>query len=298
MSSARLQVHHALLVARREVRLLLRSRIVRRALMVLAVLAWLPVILVPLRQGRVAIAAFDDLVPLALAVLGVTIPLLALLTGAETIAGEFEDHSLLALLLLPISRTALLAGKCLGRLVVFSVAFLVAFGSAALVVLLVRGRDGGSDYLALCVATWLLALVCGGLGCLVGVLGQTRLRSFGAALVAWMVLVFAIDAMLLAGLVATEAPQAVEVGGRGHSELAAPTGAGSRGARVAPWSMSTSPVSLFRLTVLSMAPGLRDSLPPLGLRVPAALLALGWAAWLVVPLSLAAGGFRHSQINW
>ncbi|MFQ5720266.1 MAG: ABC transporter permease subunit, partial [Acidobacteriota bacterium] len=207
-----------MLVARREAALLVRGRTAGALVAVLGAVAWIPVLLTPLRSGTLGIATFGEATPLLLALAGVVLPLLALLAGTDLLAGEIEDGTLVPVLTLPISRRTCFIGKGLARAALLATAYTTAFGSAGAAVALAHGAAGGVDFVAVAAAGLLLCLVCGGLGAWLGAAGAGRVRAYGAALASWVVLAFVLDAILLALVVAMTAPPP-RVGMHGHGEL-------------------------------------------------------------------------------
>jgi len=304
--------HPVLLVAGREVTLLRRGRTARVAFGLLAAVAWLPALLVPLRAGAAGIAAFGETTLLTLALGGVVLPLLALLAGADLLAGEIEDGSLAPVLTLPVSRAACFTGKALARAGLLGSVYLVSFVSAGVTVAVLRGADGWRDYAAVAASGLFLCLACGGIGALLGAAGRGRLRAFGAALVTWLVLVVALDTLLLALVVAQAPAPPAEVGVHGHGELVAPATpplhdphahgdhrpetATATGTPLT-WLMLLDPVDVYRLTALSAAPSLRARLalavPGGGLPGRWLPLITGWWVWWVVPPLLALWRFRR-----
>jgi ABC-type transport system involved in multi-copper enzyme maturation permease subunit len=299
------------LMARREVRLLLRGRGTLGAVALLMGVAWLPVLLLPLRSGLLGVAAFGEMIPLQIALEGVIVPLLALLAGADLLAGELEDGSLLSIVTLPISRRACFVGKCLGRGSLFVGIYLLVFASAGATVMLIQGVAGWQDWTAVAGVGLVLALACGAIGTTLGASGRGRLRAFGGALTVWIVLVFALDALLLAVVVALAPPPPSGVGEHGHSEIQAPAGEdpharqaepeGRTPAELSGWLMALNPVSLFRLTALVSSPELR---PRLGLALPAgspsemfAVMTLGWLVWLATPLLVGIRLFQRADLH-
>src|SRR5512137_404562 len=137
-----------ILITRRELSLMLRGRLSRGILGLLLVVAFLPPLLLSLRAGSLGLAPFSETVALALAFGEVTLPLIGLLTGADVLAGESEDGTLVPLVALPVSRTICFAGKFIGRATVLIAAYLAAFGSAGLAIAALRGLDGWVDYAA------------------------------------------------------------------------------------------------------------------------------------------------------
>jgi len=305
----------ALLMARREVRILSRSRATLGAVVLLAAVAWLPAILLPLRRGSIGIASFAEMVPLQIALEAVILPLLALLAGAELFAGELADGSLVPVLTLPLSRRACFVGKGLGRATTLGAAYCVTFAGAGLTVAVVRGGAGWRDWAVVTAGGLLLSASTGGIGVALGAAGRGRVRAFGAALVTWIGLVFILDVLLLTLVVALAPPPPGAIGVRGHGELAAPRNemsvhdphareaeperpaAGGFSGRL----MILSPVSLFRVTGLVAGPGMRSRLAP---AVPGGLgaglwatLAVGWLVWLVVPLAVGLRRFVGADLS-
>jgi len=314
-------IKFVLMVARREWRLVRRSRAARGAGLLLAAVAWLPPVLLPLRAGTLGLASFPESLPLAIAVSGVMLPLLALLAGAELLSGELEDGTLVPIVTLPISRTACFLGKCLGRGLAMGSAYMGAFASVGVAIAATSGTTGWADYASVAVCGLLLALVSGAIGATLGASGRGRVRAFGAALLAWVGMVFALDAVLLALVVAMAPPPPGNVGMHGHDELRAPSAARPATRpmtgddphahhaepEVAPprvlshWLMVLNPVDLFRLSAIALGPGLQVRL---GLALPGATAsgvmtaaATGWLGWLVLPTIVGIRRFRRASLR-
>lgn len=300
------------LVARREVMLLRRSRAGRAAVLLVFAVAWLPPVLVALRAARLGIASFSELTPLALAISGVLFPLLALLAGCSLFAGEIEDRTLVPVLCSPVPRTFCYFGKLLGLGLFLGVASAAAFGSVEAVVWAVRGAEGGWDYLVVSVAGLLLAASSLAMGAALGAGGGGRVRAYGATLLLWLLLVFALDAVLLAAVLATAPPAPESVGHHGHDELTLPSsatlgsGSGSEskaGSVGAVW-LAVDPVSLFRWSVLTFSPQLSARwrfAPGSGSGSSAGVgssvfIGLGWLAWIVAPGIVGWRRFRNLSL--
>jgi Cu-processing system permease protein len=306
-----------ILVARRELTLARRSRGFWSLLGLLAAVAWLPPLLLPLRAGALGFARFDESALLALALGAVILPVVSLLAGTDLFAGEMEDGTLVSVVTLPISRGACFAGKYLGRTAAIACAYLLAFASAGIATAAARGTGGAGAFVAVGLGGLLLCLACMGIGTALGASGHGRVRSLGAALLAWLVLVFAIDAVLLAVVVALAPPPPEEVGAHGHSELHAPLAnepsgghdpwaeggeaSNSRVGRSLPWLMALDPVDLYRLVALEGSPQLRDRFAT---GVPGAAAAgvwlpilIGWLVWLAVPPLVGLRRFRRAVLR-
>jgi len=96
-------------------------------------------------------ATTDSLVFAVSQVTRVIIPLIALVLGWKSIAGERESGSIKVLLSLPHSRKDVLLGKLVGRSAVLSVSLVVGFAVAAAVVAVLLGSFDVLDYLGLLV---------------------------------------------------------------------------------------------------------------------------------------------------
>lgn len=273
-------------VALRETRILRRSRAARLAAFFVLALAWLPPLLVSLRSGSLGLASFEESANLTLALLGVVVPLMALLAGCSLLASEIEDRSIVPVLVAPVSRRALVAGKLLGLGSVLIAVYATAFASVGLTLGGVRGPAGARFYLAVVFSGALLGATCLLLGAAFGASGRGRVRAFGTALASWLVLVFALDAAVLALVLSTAPPSPASVGHHGHDEIAAVSSNEAPATRPSVVWMVAGPLALFRLSASALAPGLGS---PVGELVegnrPAALAALviGWLLWLAVP---------------
>lgn len=91
----------------------------------------------------------EVLVEIVSEVTRVVIPVIALILGWKSIAGERESGSIKVLLSLPHSRTDVVLGKLIGRSLVLSLALVVGFALAAVVVAAFMGAFGILDYLGL-----------------------------------------------------------------------------------------------------------------------------------------------------
>ncbi len=297
------------LVARREATLLRRSRAGRVAVLLIFATAWLPPVLVALRAGRLGIASFAELTPFSLALCAVLLPLLALLAGCGSFAAELEDRTIVPLLCLPVSRTRCYLGKLLGLGLPLGAVSVVAFVSVAVAVTAIRGSDGWIDYLVVSVGGLALGGSCLVMGAALGVRGRGRVRAYGASLVAWLVLVFALDAVLLAAVLATSPPPPETVGHHGHDELSIPsTSAGrsksaseSRGDSIDAVWMAVDPVSLFRWSALTLSPQLsarwRFAPGASGRTRSTSLIALGWLFWILAPGLVGWRRFRRLSLG-
>lgn len=299
-------------VARRELRIIWRSRGVTTGLLLLVAVAWLPVVLLPLRAGAFGVASFSALMPLTIAAEGVVLPLLALLFGAETLAGEIDDGSLLAIVTLPLSRTSCFLGKLAGRVTALVVLQGVLFALAAVVVGSVNGLEGLAGYAIVQVSALLLSATCVAIGAAIAAGGRGRVHVYAVSLLAWVVLVFLIDAVLLAVIVALAPAPPTQVGEHGHSELSdsmpaqaelGPGMASGEGVdRTGAWLLTLDPVDLFRLAALStVLPAAADRAAGHAVGVTTTVhslpLAVGWLCWLALPTWVGLRRFRRLPLR-
>lgn len=136
------------------------------------------------------------------------IPLIALLLAYDTIVGEEERGTLLLLLSYPIDRGQLLIGKFLGQATILSVATVLGFGAAGVLIALLTQELAsvelwqalGFFILSASVLGWVFIAFAH----LVSVGVSEKSRAAGLALLIWFVFVLIFDTALLGLLVATQ----------------------------------------------------------------------------------------------
>ncbi len=129
------------------------------------------------------------------------VPLMALIAGAGSIAGERERGTLLYLLAQPISRVELLLGKYIGLALALCCSMCVGFGLSAGVLAWRVGGVGISAFVMLVVFTCGLALAMLSVGILLSVISRRSGVATGLGLFAWLILVFLSDLGLMAGTI-------------------------------------------------------------------------------------------------
>lgn len=302
--------------ARREMSMLCRGRALTAFAALLAVAAWLPPLLLSLRRGSLLLSPFGETVALALAFSEIAIPLVGLLCGADMIAGESEDGTLVPIVALPIPRGAIFAGKFLARSALLSAAYLAAFGSSAIAIALLKGAAGWLDYAAVTCTGLALCIAACAVGAMFGAAGGGRTRAFGAAVVAWVVMVFALDAILLAAVVVIAPAPPEDAAAHGYGEMAAqmemmklhemdddgqdagPHTRGRSGASAPEWLMALDPVDLFRITAISASPVLHQRAVAAFGEVPQfAPLAASWLVWILLPLGVGIRRFARADLQ-
>ena len=116
---------------------------------------------------------------------GFLVPILSLMLGYASIAGEREQGSLGLLLSLPLTRLELLLGKFAGLGAVVATAILAGFGIAGIVIAASAGTELWDAYLALMGASVLLGTAFLALSILFSTLVQKRSSALGLAVFLW-----------------------------------------------------------------------------------------------------------------
>lgn len=136
------------------------------------------------------------------------LPLIALLLTYNAIVGEDEDGTLLLLLTYPLTRGELLLGKLLGHTMILTIATIVGFGSAAVIIAIFADAV---DLLSLLsafglfiISAILLGMVFITLSYVVSSWVSEKSKAAGLALIIWFFFVLIYDMGLLSLLVATE----------------------------------------------------------------------------------------------
>ncbi|MCC7362130.1 MAG: ABC transporter permease [Anaerolineales bacterium] len=137
------------------------------------------------------------------------VPLMGLSVGANALAGDRERGTLLYLLAQPVSRAEVFWGKALGAALALLAALALGFGLAGLA-LAAGGAGDATAFVGLAGFTLLLALAALALGLVLSSLTRKSATAGGAAMLAWLGLVFFSD-LGLAGftLAARPAPAAL-----------------------------------------------------------------------------------------
>jgi len=152
-------------------------------------------------SGSHGFAGFSRTTAGLLNLIMLVVPLMALIAGAGTIAGERERGTLLYLLAQPISRTELLLGKYLGQAIALCCSMCVGFGLSAGVLAWRAGGVGMSSFIMLVVFTCGLALAMLSVGMLLSVVSRRSGVATGLGLFTWLILVFVSDLGLMAGTI-------------------------------------------------------------------------------------------------
>jgi Cu-processing system permease protein len=231
--------------------------------------------------GAVGGAGFGRTTASLLNLVILIVPLLGLLMGALSVAGEREQGTLVAILAQPVLLEEVLLGKFLGLAMALLGTVLFGFGTAALVIAAGSGSPRMGGYLILIGYTALLGLGYLSLGFLISAFARKTATAVGVALVVWLVSVFLGDLGLIGtALVLRLSP---------HALL---------------WLSLANPAQVFKLVVLagiqrnleSLGPGGLYASDVLGDWLPLALSGL-LLAWAVVPFGLGVLLLRNRGVS-
>jgi len=190
-----------LLFARREFRDAISSRWFLLYTIAFTVLAVAVSFMSLAGSGEQGFAGFGRTTAGLLNLVMLVVPLMALIAGAGSIAGERERGTLLYLLAQPVSRSELLLGKYLGLSAALVCSMCIGFGLSAAVLAWRAGSTGLSAFVMLVAFTCGLALAMLSVGMLISVLSRRSGVATGLGLFAWLALVFLSDLGLMAGTI-------------------------------------------------------------------------------------------------
>lgn len=188
-------------IARREFRDALSSRWFLLYTVAFSVLAIAVSFMSLAGSGSQGFAGFGRTTAGLLNLIMLVVPLMALIAGSGTIAGERERGTLLYLLAQPISCVELLLGKYLGLAGALCCSMFIGFGLSAGVLAWRAGGAGIGSFSMLVVYTCALSLAMLSVGVLLSVLSRRSGVASGLGLFAWLLLVFVSDLGLMAGTV-------------------------------------------------------------------------------------------------
>lgn len=130
------------------------------------------------------------------------VPLMALTSGAASIASDRERGMLAYLLANPVSRVEVLLGKFAGLAAALLSCICLGLGSCSLIMAWNGLRSGAASILLLGLLSLLLAASMLSLGLLISTLARRASVAVGTAIFTWLLLVFVTDLALMAGAVA------------------------------------------------------------------------------------------------
>ncbi len=207
------------------------------------------------------------------------IPLIALLLCYDSFVGEQESGTLLLLMTYPISHSQLLLGKFIGQGGIISLATIIGFGSAGLLLSATSSTSAIFSAFALFITTSiLLGLAFISLAYVISLLASEKSKAAGAALLIWLFFVLVFDLTLLVLLVG------MDDGLSQHSLVQV---------------MMFNPADLFRLINLS-ALNTSDVSGVLAVAINSSYstttLMITMLAWIIAPLVAAIIIFRHKKL--
>jgi ABC-type multidrug transport system ATPase subunit/ABC-type transport system involved in multi-copper enzyme maturation permease subunit len=130
-------------------------------------------------------------------------PLVAVLMGAGSIAGERERGTLEHLLAQPLTRAGLLLGKHAGLLTALTLATLAGFVPAGVLIASAAGVGMIGHYLLFPGIAALAGAAMAGIGLLISVSSRSAVQAQGTAIFAWFGFVLLYDLLLLGSLAAS-----------------------------------------------------------------------------------------------
>ena len=133
-------------------------------------------------------------------------PLVAVLMGAASIAGEQERGTLEHLLAQPLSRTGLLLGKHAGLLVALTTATVIGFLPAGVLIGAATGFDMIGHYLLFPAIAALAGMAMAGIGLVISVTSRSAVQAQGTAVFAWFAFVLLYDLLLMGSLAVSGMP--------------------------------------------------------------------------------------------
>ncbi len=147
--------------------------------------------------GSLGISGFGRTAASLLNLVLLIVPLMGLLLGAMSIAGEREQGTLITLLAQPVTAGEVFIGKYLGSAFALISTVLLGFGASAIVIARYAGAQEIGDYLRLVAFTMLLGLSYLSLGFLASVFVRRQATAVGAALFIWFTFIFLSDLGLM-----------------------------------------------------------------------------------------------------
>lgn len=271
------------ILAGRELRDSLRNRRVAGATLLMAALSLTLTLLGSAPTGSVGISMLSVTIVSLASLTVFLVPLIALLIAHDAIAGELERGTLGLLLAYPVRRIEVVVGKFVGHTLVLAVAAIVGYGAAALTLALrsdaVEAGAWGA-FVLLVGSSILLGMAFVALGYLASTTVRDPRTAAAMAIGLWLFFVLVYDMAVLGALVADQ--------GRTFTPSLVTA------------LLFGNPADLFRLANLTADSNvsLHAGLAGMAHQVPAgtALVLAALAAWIVVPLALAALLFQRREL--
>lgn len=121
------------------------------------------------------------------------LPLIALVMGSSTIAGEKEAGSLHVLLTQPVKKSEVIIGKFCGLSLALIASILTGFGGAGVIIAWKTGAINIIDYLVFVALSMVLALVFLSISLLISVIVPRRAQALGLGIFIWFLMILVYD---------------------------------------------------------------------------------------------------------
>ena len=133
--------------------------------------------------GEEIFGGMEETVVSLMGIATLLIPLIAILLGFSTIAGEAETGALFVVLSYPIKRVEVLLGKFLGLGSALAVTPLIGFGLSGVVIAAIVGAEEGLAFMAFIVLAIILGLMYLSLIIFISALSRTRVRAIAGGII-------------------------------------------------------------------------------------------------------------------
>lgn len=188
-----LNIQHIVAVAEKEMLESIRSRWLTTFAVVFGILALLISFFGMSGLGLGGYQGFNRVTASLLNLVLYLLPLISLVMGAATIAGEKESGSLHVLLTQPLNKISVITGKFIGLSLSLTATILIGFGGAGLVMAWKTGLLNVEDYLIFVLLSIVLALVFLSMAVLISVVSTKRAQALGLAIFVWFIMILVYD---------------------------------------------------------------------------------------------------------
>lgn len=147
--------------------------------------------------GSFGIAGFGRTAASLLNLVLLIVPLMGLVLGAMSVAGEREQGTLSTLLAQPVTPNEIFMGKYLGTAIAMMATVLLGFGTSGFVIARYAGSAQIGDYLVLVAFTMLLGLCYLSMGFCISIFSKRHATAIGIALFFWFLFLFLSDLGLM-----------------------------------------------------------------------------------------------------
>ena len=132
--------------------------------------------------GDVVFGGMADTVVTLMSIHVLLVPLIAILLGFSTIAGEAETGALYVVLSYPVKRIEVLLGKFLGLGSVLAVTPLIGFGLSGIIIAVTVGGEEGLAFLAFIALAIMLGLIYLSLILMISAITKTRVQAIAGGI--------------------------------------------------------------------------------------------------------------------